>query len=142
VPDDADVTARLTLESILDGALTATGIVSAPWIGECRRCLREVHGVATAEVREVFEPRGRWEAGSGSSAPEEHEGETYPLDGDHPDLEPLVRDAVLLTLPLAPLCEDACVGPDPDEHPVVVAEDPDAVEPDPRWGALGQLKFD
>lgn len=78
-----------------------------------------------AEVREVFEPR--WE-----------EGETYPLKGDQIDLEPLVRDAVLLTLPLAPLCEDACAGPDPEEHPVGV-EGGAPSEPDPRWAALRDL---
>ena len=38
------------------------------------------------------------------------EGETYPLDGDQIDLEPMVRDAVLLELPLGPLCGDDCAG--------------------------------
>ena len=39
------------------------------------------------------------------------EGETYPLDGDRLDLEPMVRDAVLLALPLAPLCDGGLPGP-------------------------------
>jgi uncharacterized protein len=125
VPDDVDVTARLTLESILDGALTVTGRVTAPWAGECRRCLREVAGELVADVREVFEPRAI-------------EGETYPLLGDRADLEPMLRDAVLLTLPLAPLCEDACAGPDPEEHPVSVQGDA-PTEPDSRWAALRDL---
>ena len=119
------MTARITLESILDGALTVTGRVTAPWAGECRRCLREVKGELVAELREVFEPRAI-------------EGETYPLLGDRADLEPMLRDAVLLTLPLAPLCEDACAGPDPEAHPVSVQGDAPA-EPDSRWAALRDL---
>ena len=47
-------------------------------------------------------------------------GETYPLDGDEVDLEPLVRDAVLLSLPLAPLCRPRLPGSRPDGHPVLV----------------------
>ena len=36
--------------------------------------------------------------------------EAYPLTGDELDLEPLARDAVLLELPLAPLCSEDCRG--------------------------------
>ena len=91
-----------------------------------------------AEVREVFEPRPV-------------EGETYPLADDTVDLEPMVRDAVLLALPLAPLCGDDCLGPAPDVFPAVVEGDGpvddgdrEAAEPpaDPRWAALDELRFD
>jgi uncharacterized protein len=134
VPIDADITARLTLESILDGGLTATGSVRAPWTGECRRCLRAVDGEVVAEVREVFRRRLAGEP--------ELDSDTYPLDEDQVDLEPLVRDAVLLALPVAPLCDQACAGPDPEVHPVLTEVDDDEREPDPRWGPLGELKFD
>ena len=67
------------------------------------------------------------------------EGETYALNGDRLDVEPLVRDAVLLALPLAPLCEDACLGPEPKGHPIGSEESPDI---DPRWSGLGELKFE
>jgi uncharacterized protein len=133
VPDDADVDAHLMLESILDGAVTVTGSISAPWAGECRRCLRNVEGLLVTEVREVYAPP--------KSAPSEDD-ETYPLTGDLVDLEPLVRDAVLLALPLAPLCDDGCAGPDPDAHPVRVAGEGDDDAPlDPRWAALGELEL-
>ena len=53
----------------------------------------------------------------------------------------MVRDAVLLALPLAPLCADACAGPAPDEFPTgPVATEEQPV--DPRWAALTQLEFD
>jgi uncharacterized protein len=83
------------------------------------------------DVQEVFEPSPSDEA------------DTYPLGADRVDLEPMLRDTLLLALPIAPLCRDDCPGPDPDEHPVAVegGETADA-PPDPRWAALGDLRFD
>lgn len=129
VPDDAELVVDATLESI-DGAVTVTGTVDVPWTAECRRCLDPVSGVLTVELREVFEVRPV-------------DGETYPIDGDEVDLEPVVRDAALLNLPLAALCRPDCAGPAPDALPVTVAGD-EPTEPagDPRWGALDALRFD
>jgi uncharacterized protein len=136
VPDGADVQLEAMLEAI-EGAITLSGTLVVPWTGECRRCLDDVVGVATVEISEVFEIR---------PVP----GETYALEGDELDLEPLVRDNVLLHLPLAPLCGPECRGPAPDEFPAFVAdaqhpdsdEDRSAPALDPRWAALDQLKLD
>lgn len=129
VPDDADIVVDATLESI-DGAVTLTGAVEVPWVGECRRCLDEVGGVLRVDVRELFEVRPI-------------EGETYPIEGDEVDLEPVVRDAALLNLPLAPLCREDCPGPAPDAFPAIVPGDAPADRlPDPRWAALDQLRLD
>lgn len=138
VPDGATVTVDVVVES-QSASIVVDGTVSAPWTGPCRRCLGEAAGVAIADVREVFEGRPT-------------DGETYPLAGDHIDLEPLVRDAVLLSLPLAPLCSSACPGPAPDAVVVVTADgggpvsgDDAADAPmsgDPRWAALDQIRFD
>lgn len=131
VPDAAEIAVDGTLESI-EGAVTITGTVTAPWTGECRRCLEPVEGTLEVPMSEVFEAHPT-------------EGETYQLDEDEVDLEPVVRDAVLLHLPLAPLCRSDCAGPAPESFPTVVpGEDDDDVErgPDPRWAALEQLKFD
>jgi len=130
VPEGAEVTADLALEAMTDARVTVTGVVSVPYVGTCRRCLQAVAGVAEAHVQEVFE-----------HDPVE-EADTYPLDGDHADLEPMVRDAVLLSLPLAPLCRPDCPGPDPDGHPVIVGGATAEPASDPRWAALGDLKFD
>ena len=92
-----------TLESI-DGAVTVTGTVQVPWSAECRRCLDPVEGVVTVELREVFEVRPI-------------DGETYPIEGDEVDLEPVVRDAALLNLPLTVLCRPDCPGPSPRPSP-------------------------
>lgn len=125
VPSGGEVHIEIELESVPE-SIVATGVVEAPWEGECRRCLRTVTGMLRTDVREVFERHPV-------------EGETYPLVDDHVDLEPMVRDAVLLSLPLAPLCADDCRGPDPEQFPIV-EEAPHG--PDPRWSALGDLRFD
>lgn len=126
VPPDGEVSGRFTLEAMSDHAITVKGTITAPWVGECRRCLRSIDGTVAVDVEEVFDTRPV-------------EGEMYKLDGDRADLEPLVRDAVLLALPLAPLCEASCPGPEPDAHPIGSG---DAPEIDPRWSALGALKFE
>lgn len=135
VPEGAELLLDLELEALSNG-LTATGTVTVPWVGECRRCLRDVAGESVAEVREVFEPSPV-------------EGETYRLGEDTVDLEPMVRDAALLALPLAPLCGEDCRGPAPHAFPAGVEGEPDESDdageepaPDPRWAALGELRFD
>ena len=132
---------EVVLDGVLEaveGGITLTGTVRAPWTAECRRCLEEVSGTVEAEVAEVFEARPT-------------PGETYPIDGDEVDLEPVVRDAVLLDLPLAPLCAEACLGPDPDRFPATPVADDDDPGPgadgadpprDPRWAALDVLRGD
>jgi uncharacterized protein len=137
VPDGAEVHVAGVLEAI-EGAITFQGTLVVPWTGECRRCLEDVVGTAEIEVREVFETR---------PVP----GETYALEGDDLDLEPLVRDSVLLHLPLAPLCRETCQGPAPDAFPAQVPSldaaaadggEPEEAPRDPRWAALDQLKLE
>lgn len=133
VVEDVDTVAEVALEATTDGKVTATGTVAARWRGECRRCLEVVEGDLRVQVQEVFEREPAEDA------------ESYRLDGDLLDLEPMVRDAVLLALPLAPLCDTACAGPDPAAFPVLVeGEGTGAGEPpiDPRWAKLSELRFD
>ena len=127
-----DVVADVVLEAQGE-SVTVSGTVTAWWEGECRRCLEPTGGEVVVEVSEIFEP-------------EPVEGETYPLGSDDLDLEPALRDALALALPIAPLCHEECAGPDPEAHPVTVARDldpePDEPASDPRWGALDALRFD
>lgn len=132
VPDGAEVTFGGELESISEGVVL-TGTATVPWSGDCRRCLTPVEGVATVDVREIYEVRPT-------------DGETWPLVNDEVDLGPLLRDAALLALPLAPLCGDDCLGPAPDSFPTAVGDDAADVDPepeeparDPRWAALDGL---
>jgi len=130
VPDDEPVVLDVTLSSY-PGGITASGEVAASWSGECRRCGGPVQGTVRAEVRERFAPTG------GTDRDEE----AYPLTGDELDLEPLARDAVLLELPLAPLCREDCAGLCPTCGANRNTETCDCVPaPDPRWAALDALR--
>jgi uncharacterized protein len=134
VPGDAQVEAVATLDSVV-GGVEVTAIVSAPWRGECRRCLAPVDGELRCQVREMFRARREGE-------PSDKDEDTYPLGVDHLDLQPLVRDALLLELPIAPLCHPNCrglcptCGADLNKGPCQCAEQPS----DPRWSVLDALK--
>jgi uncharacterized protein len=133
IVDGADVRFDGTVEA--QGlTVVVQGEARGPWAGECRRCLEATGGEVVVDLREIFEP-----------APVE--GETFPLADDQVDLEPVLREALALALPQAPLCSDDCAGPDPTAHPVggVVDAEPDDESPtlaDPRWTALDQLRLD
>ncbi|MER3452668.1 MAG: metal-binding protein [Acidimicrobiia bacterium] len=128
VPEGADVRVDVVLEPVSEGIL-ATGTAVVAWAGECRRCLRPVAGELRVGFCELFE---------------EHptEGESYPLRHDQVDFEPLAREAVLLELPQAPLCTEACrglcprCGADLNEGPCGCVPD----DRDPRWAALDVLR--
>lgn len=119
----------LKLERIPEGLVVRGNIVSN-WHGPCARCLQETSGELRVSVDELFER-------------EPIAGETYGLDGELCDLEPMVRDAVLLDLPQSPLCRPDCAGLCPtcgvDRNIDACDCTPD--ESDPRWSALGSLKL-
>ena len=112
--------------------LIAQGTIVVNWRGPCRRCLEDQDGATDVSLREIFQKRPI-------------EGETYLLDENEVDLEPMVRETVLLNMPVAPLCHEDCAGPDPERFPTTVACDddvPDEPPADPRWAALSELTFD
>ncbi len=133
VPDGSRICADVELASYPGGpgGIAVTGTVTAPWRGECRRCGGPVTGEVAARVRERYAPTGGTEA----------DEEAYRLTGDELDLEPLVRDAVLLDLPLAPLCSEECQGLCP-QCGANWNDGPCACPPasDPRWSALDVLR--
>jgi uncharacterized protein len=86
----------LMLERVPEG-IVVRGTLAGTWSAACSRCLDPVTGEISVHVDELFETLPL-------------EGETYKLDEDVIDLEPMVRDALLLELPLAPLCNDDCEG--------------------------------
>lgn len=113
-----------------------TGTVSFSWRAGCRRCLEPVEGAATVEVQEIYQPVAV-------------AGETWPIVDDVIDLEPMVRETVLLALPASVVCRDDCAGPSEGDYRVgleseaVTADDHTDDRPgDPRWAALDELRFD
>ncbi|SFP08019.1 YceD family protein [Amycolatopsis rubida] len=93
----------LMLESVVEGVLV-TGTAAAVATGECSRCLDPVTENVEADLTELF-------AYPGSATEETTDEDEIPrLVDDRIDLEPTVRDAVVLALPLAPLCREDCPG--------------------------------
>lgn len=130
---------RVDLEAVADG-VRATGEADFSWSAPCRRCLEEASGSGAATISELFVDDPDRYVGD-----PDVDADPLPVEEGWVDLGPPVRDAMLLGLPLAPLCGEACEGPDPGSHPVGVAgadePDPDAAEDriDPRWSALSGL---
>lgn len=137
VAEDALISVEADLAEA-QSTVVVTATVMAPWTGECRRCLGPASGHVQAEVREVYEERNAKHEG------DRDEGEeTYLMEGDRLDLGPLVRDAVLLGLPPAPLCREECRGLCPQCGADLNVESCGCEAPiDPRWVALDALKGD
>jgi len=137
VPEGADIELDLRLEAVMEGVLVS-GIARAPLSGECSRCLDSLTSSAEVDFQELYVYS---DTRSGESA----EDDERRLEGDLIDLRPVVRDAVVLALPLSPLCRDDCPGLCPDCGVRLADAEPDhhhdAV--DPRWAALqGMLDQD
>jgi uncharacterized protein len=133
VPVGAEVDVDVRLEAVHEGVLV-TGTAVAPVAGECARCLEPV----TSEVEASFQELWRYEP-----SPEgDDEDDVLLLDGDLLDLEPVLRDAVVLALPLSPLCSDDCAGLCPECGVRLADAGPGHGHEDavlPEWEALRQL---
>jgi uncharacterized protein len=133
VPEGSTIGLELRLEAIMEGIL-ATGTISARAVGECVRCLEPIDEPVVVGFQELY----LFEA---PSSQEESEEEDHVLEDEMLDLEPVLRDAVVLALPHNPLCVPDCPGLCP-ECGARLADDPghthgEAI--DPRWSALSQL---
>ncbi|HEX2026027.1 MAG TPA: YceD family protein [Actinomycetota bacterium] len=130
VRDDDPVRIDVLLDSVVEGIL-ASGTLSGPMRFRCARCLTEFTGQFRHEVRELFttEPRA--------------DRDEYPIADGHIDLEPMVRDTVVLAMPFAPLCREDCLGLcercGGDRNAGECSCGP---ETDPRWSALDTLVLD
>jgi DUF177 domain-containing protein len=122
------VAVRASLERVSEG-IVVRGDVTARWVAQCSVCLRGIEEELTVHVDELFEPSPV-------------EGETYPLDAHELDLEQLVRDALLLELPLAPHCPEECASEPIAGVASADEEEDERDEPtDPRWAPLAELEL-
>ena len=142
VPEGSQVDLDLRLEAVMEGVLV-TGTAHAALEGECVRCLEPISDDVEVEFQELFvyHDQGSHRGGDAAQADPEDD-ETSRLEGDLLDLEPLLRDAVVLALPFQPLCEDDCPGLC-TECGARLADDPGHAHEaaiDPRWGRLQELQ--
>jgi uncharacterized protein len=92
----ANVALAIHVESLSTG-LVVSGTISTDWADTCRRCLADVGGTLAAHTREIYQVTITDE-------------EAFPIIGDQIDLGPMAREALLLELPIAPLCRTDCAG--------------------------------
>jgi uncharacterized protein len=105
VPAGAELELEVQLEGVAEGVLV-TATVSGPLAGECARCLEPFTSATKVRFQELFTLDGDPDPVDGPD-----DADTYRLDASGLlDLEPALRDAIVLELPLSPLCEDGCQG--------------------------------
>lgn len=131
VPPGSPVELDLRLESVVEGVLVS-GTATVQLRGECVRCLGPISDELEVEIQELYVYPGVEPDNDLASR----------LEGDLIDLEPLLRDAVVLDLPFQPLCREDCAGlcvecganlnESPDHH--------HGQDLDPRWAALRTLE--
>ncbi len=103
IPQGDEVALDVRLESVMEGVLVS-GTASARLTGECARCLDPLMDRLEVDLTELF-------AYPDTATDETTDpGEVSRVVDDLVDLEPVVRDAVLLALPQAPVCRDDCPG--------------------------------
>lgn len=135
IPDGSTVEVHGSADTTLSGIEARVKVTSA-WEGECRRCLDIVSQPIELDLVVPFLP--------GSLA--DDSADAYPIDGDVIDVGEVVREELMLALPLTPLCREDCEGVEPerfltgDEPPEDDEDDTPIV--DPRWAALSELTFD
>jgi uncharacterized protein len=135
VPEGSLIELDLRLEAVMEGVLL-TGTVAADLEGECARCLEPIADDILVRLQELYVYDDL-----GNHVADDEESDVSRLEDDLLDLEPLLRDEVVLALPFQPLCRDDCPGLCP-ECGARLADDPghrheDPI--DPRWAALSGM---
>ena len=130
VPVGENVDVDVRLESVHEGILV-TGDVATAFTGICGRCLQAIDEPLQVDFQELFAYPGT-------------EAADFDVQDDHVDLEILVRDAIVLSLPFQPVCEPDCPGLDPETgEKLAIDSDAHPEEAhDPRWAALGKFTTD
>jgi uncharacterized protein len=117
-PVDVDI----RLESVHDGILVSAD-ANTTMHADCSRCLTQFSESLGVEFTELF-------------AYTPTETDEYGVHGDHVNLEPPLRDAVVLALPFQPVCRPDCPGLDPETGELRASDSSQDQAIDPRWAKL------
>ncbi|MGP6176765.1 YceD family protein [Microbacterium sp. A196] len=122
-----DLDLEVRVESVHEGILVS-GTAEAEYKGVCGRCLKHIAEPVEVEFQELFAYPGEEET-------------DFEVQDDHVDLETLVREAAVLSLPFQPVCQPDCPGLDPNtgERLTGSTRVEDDAPIDPRWSALRQI---
>lgn len=145
VPEDQRIHVAMRLESVTEGVLV-TAQVSTVAEGECIRCLDPMEMPISRNFQELFryEPEKAHTKAQRKAAEvldDLDEDEDLMMDGEVINLEGPVRDAIVLALPINPLCTLDCPGLCPRCGVKWSLLEPDHGHEakDPRWSALSEL---
>ena len=130
VAEGEPVVVEVRLESVHEGILVS-GTGATEFTGECSRCLTDIAEGLEVEFQELFAYPGE-------------EATDFEVQDDHVDLETLVRDAIVLSLPFQPVCQPDCPGLDPATgERLTTSTGAEQREPlDVRWAALQDYTSD
>ena len=134
VPEHSPIEVDLLLESVIEGCSSA-GTARMSATGDCSRCLEPVILPAEFDFSGTVRLAG---TAAGGNLRYRRAAAVDPVWSDRPVT--LLRDAIVLGLPLAPVCEESCPGLCV-ECGIKLADDPGYRHEvtDPRWAALGNL---
>ncbi len=99
VPPGSAIDLDVTLEAVVEGVLV-TGTAEVNLGGQCARCLEPITESSVVDLQELYLYPGK----------ELDDDEASRIEDELIDLEPLLRDAVVLDLPFTPLCRPDCAG--------------------------------
>ena len=126
IPAGEPLELDVRLESVHEGILVS-GVAETRYTGVCGRCLEDIAEPVEVEIQELFTYPG-------------DEAADFEVQDDHVDLETLVRDAIVLSLPFQPVCQPDCLVLDSEtgERLTVSTGNSERTPIDPRWAALQQ----
>jgi uncharacterized protein len=141
VPAGETIEVDARLESVTEGILLSADVYAVAK-GECIRCLDPVEIVIERKIQELY----NYEPTNERGKKKKNEPEIDDLDiedelmmqGQIMDLETPIRDAVVLSLPINPLCNQDCLGlcPECGEKWAGLAQDHAHETMDARWAGL------
>jgi uncharacterized protein len=152
VPAGDVIELDIRLESVAEGILLSADLYAIAK-GECIRCLDPVEVTVERKIQELYryEPSNdkggkRKKHSSRTDTSDEIDLDAVDelwLDGNEMNLEIPIRDAIVLDLPVNPLCFEACLGlcPDCGEKWEKLPEDHAHEVIDARWAGLAGLDF-
>lgn len=107
----------------------------------CARCLAPATLPIHSDIRVLYTPASRAKVEAEDGEPEyeltAEEADTLPYDGETVVLDDLVRDEILLEIPMIPLCSESCPGISPAPTEGSAAAEPSKEKGiDPRLAPL------
>jgi uncharacterized protein len=124
--DDAVVLGPLAVSldlTNIEGLVAVTGVLEGTIIRECVRCLKGYEDLLAFSVRAAFVPEPKSSprhpkrvdprkarAEVVEAEPEEEPDDQYQYQGNQLELAPMLREHVILSAPMQPLCNNDCLG--------------------------------